>query len=174
MLNQIQNTYNGFQQLVTQYQQHGAAVNTSTSPNVHYAYADGSANTTRLTAITYPGAIAGSTPRVVSYNYTYDGLNRRTTKTSSGVLRVYFYSNQWQVLKERVGDNSVDRQFIWGLRYIDDLVLRDRSTERLYALQDANWNVTAVVNTSGAVEERYQYTAYGLPTFLNPDFTVRA
>ncbi len=45
VVNQIQNAYNGFQQLVKQYQQHGAAVNTATSPNVQYAFADGSANT---------------------------------------------------------------------------------------------------------------------------------
>lgn len=27
--------------------------------------------------------------------------------------------------------------------------------ERLYVQQDANWNVTAVVNTSGSIQERY-------------------
>ncbi len=106
--------------------------------------------------------------------YSYDGLNRRTTKTVSGVLRDLYYSNDWQVHEERVGGaTTADRQFVWGQRYIDDLVLRDRSTERLYALQDANWNVTAIVNTSGMVQERYSYTAYGLPTFLNPDFSIR-
>ncbi len=104
-------------------------------------------------------------------SYSYDGLNRRATKLVSGVLRDIYYSSQWQILEERVGGGAAaDRQFVWGLRYIDDLVLRDRSTERLYALQDANWNVTSVVNNSGAVQERYSYTAYGLPTFLNPDF----
>ncbi len=107
--------------------------------------------------------------------YSYDGLNRRATKTISGVLRDLYYSNDWQVHEERVGGaTTADRQFVWGQRYIDDLVLRDRSTERLYALQDANWNVTAIVNTSGMVQERYSYTVYGLPTFLNPDFTVRS
>ncbi len=397
VVNQVQNAYNGFQQLTNQYQQHGSAVNTAASPQVGYAFADGSANTTRLTAITYPGAITGATPRVVSYNYasgnddalsrvtsyvdsdsttlveytylglatfvdltypqpdvtwslaggsganpyigldqfgrvinnawttptatldqiqygydqasnrtwrhqtvasgqdelysydgmqrltdmsrgnltnnnqsianmtlaqqwgldatgnwsnfvntdvvtaannldqqrvsnpvneimgitqrygaasaqpaynpvgnmtnipqpaspssaftgvydawnrltqlagtatySYDGLNRRTQKTISGVVRDLYYSDMWQVLEERVnGATIADRQFVWGQRYIDELVLRDRSTERLYALQDANWNVTAIVNTSGAVQERYSYTPYGLPAVLNPDF----
>jgi RHS repeat-associated protein len=47
-------------------------------------------------------------------------------------------------------------------------VLRDRDpggtgtlSERLYVQQDANWNVTAVVNGSGAVVERYAYDPYG-------------
>ncbi len=107
--------------------------------------------------------------------YSYDGLNRRTQKTISGIVRDLYYSNDWQVLEERVnGATTADRQFVWGQRYIDDLVLRDRSTERLYALQDANWNVTAITNASGAVQERYSYTAYGSPTFLNPDFSIRS
>ncbi len=43
----------------------------------------------------------------------------------------------------------IDRQFIWGLRYIDDLIRRDRyvsgsinSTH--FAMQDANFNVAAL------------------------------
>ena len=76
-------------------------------------------------------------------------------------------------------------QNVWGLRYVDDLVLRDRATggigdlgingsgldERLYALQDANWNVIALVSTSGDVAERFNYTVFGVATALNPDFT---
>ena len=55
---------------------------------------------------------------------------------------------------------------------MDGLVLRDRDTdangtldERLYSLQDANWNTTALVNTSGTVQERYTYTPFGQVTF---------
>ena len=55
---------------------------------------------------------------------------------------------------------------------MDGLVLRDRDTdsngtldERLYALQDANWNTTALVNSNGTVQERYTYTPFGQVTF---------
>jgi RHS repeat-associated protein len=82
------------------------------------------------------------------------------------------------VLEEQVegATYTPDRQFVWGLRYIDDLILRDRSVggtldERLFALQDANWNVTALVNISGAVQQRFAYSPYGVPLFLNADFT---
>jgi RHS repeat-associated protein len=54
------------------------------------------------------------------------------------------------------------------VRYVDELVLRDRDTngngtldERLYALQDANYNVTAITDTAGAVVQRFGYEAYG-------------
>jgi hypothetical protein len=46
------------------------------------------------------------------------------------------------------------------LRYLDDLVLRDSilyTPSRLYALQDPNWNMSAIIDTTGAVKERYAY-----------------
>ena len=142
--------------------------------------------------------------------YEYDGLHRRTLKrvwptpgegpsgadssssssSSSGgdtyETTHFYYSNQWQVLEERVDDSTdAERQYIWGLRYIDDLILRDRDTEsggdlgftgsaldeRLYALQDANWNVGALTDTSGNVVERYVYDPYGNVTIYNADWS---
>lgn len=61
-----------------------------------------------------------------------------------------------------------DTQYIWGLRYIDDLLLRD---QRLYPLQDANWNVVAPSDPAGTIVQRFIYDAYGKPTALDPDFT---
>ena len=74
-----------------------------------------------------------------------------------------------QVIEERLwGESTAERQFVWGVRYVDELVLRDRDTtgngtldERLYALQDANYNVTAITDASGAVVQRFGYEAYG-------------
>ena len=111
--------------------------------------------------------------------YAYDGLHRRTLSTVSGVTRYFYYSGEWQVLEERTGaaTSVPDRQYVWGLHYVDDLVLRDRAIsgtlERLYALQDANWNVVAIYSDlSSAVEERFAYTAYGVVMPLNPDFSA--
>ena len=61
--------------------------------------------------------------------YQYDGANRRTVQKSyaGGVLdetRHLYYTqpSQWQVVEERVdAETDPDRQFVWGLRYIDDL-----------------------------------------------------
>lgn len=44
--------------------------------------------------------------------------------------------------------------------------------ERLYGLQDANWNMVALCDESGDVQERFNYTAYGVCTALNPDFSA--
>ena len=117
--------------------------------------------------------------------YQYDGVKRRIVQKSyvSGTLsetRHLYYTepSKWQVVEERVGSSTTpDRQFVWGQRYIDDLILRDRDTtgngtldERLYALKDANWNVTSLVNTSGTVQQRFNYDAYGMPEFLTATF----
>ena len=115
----------------------------------------------------------------------YDGLNRRimrNTYSSGGSLtesRFFVYSSLWQVLEEYVAATSLTTpvvQWVWGVRYIDDCVLRDRSNggtlnERLYALQDANWNVVALYNPStSAIVERYSYTPYGVVQFLSSSF----
>jgi YD repeat-containing protein len=95
--------------------------------------------------------------------------------------RHYYYSAGWQVLEERTAPapTVAGRQFVWGLRYIDELILRDRSVngvlnERLYALQDDNWNVTSLCDTAGNIQERYAYSAYGVVQFLDADFSLSA
>jgi RHS repeat-associated protein len=60
-------------------------------------------------------------------------------------------------------------QYVWSPVYVDALVERHTGNgPRLYAQQDANWNVTAVVDTTGTVQERYVYDPYGQATALDP------
>src|SRR6185437_2241327 len=61
----------------------------------------------------------------------------------------------------------------WSPVYVNALVLRDQSSagdgtldQRLYVTQDANWNVTALIDASGNVVERYVYDPYGGVTVL--------
>ena len=90
-----------------------------------------------------------------------------------------YYSAQDQVIEERVGgtaSSNVADQYVWGAGYVNELVLRDTysggvETQRLYAQQDANYNVTALVNTSGVVQERYLYDPYGSVTVTNASWT---
>jgi RHS repeat-associated protein len=64
---------------------------------------------------------------------------------------------------------------------VDALILRDRDTdgdgtldERLWVVQDANFNVTAVVDDSGEVVERYIYDPLGQATVLDAEWNVRS
>ena len=91
--------------------------------------------------------------------------------------RHFYYTDRWQCLEERVGSPltaAADRQYVWGVRYIDDLVCRQADGQRLYALQDANWNIEAVADAAGNVRERYAYSAYGERRVLDGGFASRA
>jgi len=114
--------------------------------------------------------------------YKYDGVNRRGVKETyaGGSLdktRHYYYSDRWQVLEERVDtSSSPERQYVWGLRHLDDLVLRDWDSDgngtvddRRYAVGDV-FSVTGTVDTSGNVQERYGYEAYGAMRVMNASF----
>jgi len=155
-------------------------------------------NMTRMPSLTSPLPLTSSLLTCDAWNrlvriaegeteiaeYAYDGLFRRTKKTASGTTRHFYYSDKWQIVEERLGSStSADRQFLWGLLGLDDLVLRDgfspssvfgppSSSERLYAIHDT-MHVTAIVNTSGTVQERYGYDAFGLTHILSPNFNLQ-
>jgi RHS repeat-associated protein len=104
--------------------------------------------------------------------YGYDGLNRRITKTVGSDTRHYYYTDRWQIIEERLNaSTSADRQFVWGLRYTDDLVLRDRGSERLYVIQDY-FQPTAVTDEAGVVLERYGYEAFGTSRVMDDEFNT--
>src|SRR5207302_6037001 len=98
--------------------------------------------------------------------YAYDALGRRIQEThGTAVIDVYF-SKDWQVLEERNSSNQPTAQYVWDPLSSDTLVERDSGTglgTRLYAQQDANGNVTALVDTTGTVQERDVYDPYGAP-----------
>ncbi|HEY0984945.1 RHS repeat domain-containing protein [Schlesneria sp.] len=117
----------------------------------------------------------------------YDARNFRTVilNYTSGVLsetRHSYFTSNWRCIEERVGaSTSAERQFIWGARYIDDLVLRERDTtgagalnERFYALQDANWNMSAITTAGALVGERFAYNPYGRTLFMSSAYVTRS
>jgi RHS repeat-associated protein len=136
--------------------------------------------------------VADAATGVTLARYQYDARNFRTIKFAYAAGQVletrYSYcSRRWQPVEERATSSlTADpaslpsaSQFVWGLRYVDDLVLRDRDTtgdgaldERLYALQDGRSNVTAVADPGGSVAERYSYGTYGSPTYRTVAFAA--
>jgi RHS repeat-associated protein len=52
-------------------------------------------------------------------------------------------------------------------------VLREKGSERLYSLADPNWNVVAICNASGNIQERYAYDAFGKHNVFDTNFTVK-
>jgi RHS repeat-associated protein len=119
-------------------------------------------------------ASASSASGTVTFRY--DALNRRLMEAvAGGTTTDLYYSAAWQVLEERIA-GTPKAQYVWSPVYVDALVERDRDAngqssdgleERLYAQQDANYNITALVDVSGTVVERYVEDPYGKVTVLN-------
>jgi RHS repeat-associated protein len=110
----------------------------------------------------------------------YDPLGQRIVQTEGGTTTDLYYSAQWQVLEERVG-GAAKAQYVWSAAYVDALVERDRDpnnsgtlSERLYVQQDANYNVTALLDVNGNVVERYAEDPYGAVTVLSATWTTLA
>jgi len=108
---------------------------------------------------------------VVIVTYGRDAMHRHVTDTVGSTVTDRFFSSDWQLLESKTGSNTITRN-VWSPVYVDGLVLRDRDTdangtldERLYSMQDANWNTTALANAGGTVQERYTYAPFGQVTF---------
>ena len=118
----------------------------------------------------------GSTTAV----HEHDALNRQAQSGTTTPTDERWFSLQWQVLETRPSDGKT-MQFVWCPVYVDAMVARDRDTdangtldERVYALHDANFDVTALVDTSGTVIDRFRYDRYGTFTVLDPDWATDA
>jgi uncharacterized delta-60 repeat protein/RHS repeat-associated protein len=48
----------------------------------------------------------------------------------------------------------------------------ERLEERLWAVHDANWNITAVTDVMGDVNKCMEYDSYGAPTYLAADYQL--
>jgi len=114
-------------------------------------------------------------------NYSYDGLSRRTTQSVGGTTTHTYYSDAWRPLEERRdSQTTAARQYYWGARHRDDLVRRDRATtsggplnETRYVLMDY-FSPAAIIDATGAVKERYAFSAFGVRRILTPAFGDRA
>jgi RHS repeat-associated protein len=61
-----------------------------------------------------------------------------------------------------VNEQWTDREYIYGPGYVDEFILQiDRLGRVMYMLQDANYNVVALVDASGVLLEQYAYDPYG-------------
>jgi len=100
----------------------------------------------------------------------YDGRHRRIAKeiSNSGdqdYAYRYYYHDQ-RMLEERNGANQPLKTYVWGNQYIDELVqtqahIGDSASSTYWAMQDANYNILGVINNTGSLIERYEYTPYG-------------
>jgi len=125
----------------------------------------------RITRVKNNGTVVGE--------YTYDGTHRRVTRELDEETLHSYYNSQWRPVEERKdAETTASISYLWGSRHRDDLVRRDRAVggttlnETRYILMDY-FNPAAITDEAGEVTERYAFSAFGVRTILNPDFTVR-
>jgi RHS repeat-associated protein len=114
--------------------------------------------------------------------YQYDARGFRIVKQTydpSLTRQHNYYTSGWQCIEERTESSLppvtqvLNKQYVWGLRYVDDLIQRQRDTtgngtldETLYAISDRQFNVVALTDPSQVVVQRMTYEPYGKATFL--------
>jgi YD repeat-containing protein len=104
----------------------------------------------------------------------YDARGRRILKAVNGTgawdCTYHYYLAGDSVVEEQNGSAEPIKQYVWGKRYIDELLqtsLNSNPTGQTtcdtpyWGCQDANWNVLGIVSATGTLTERYEYTPYG-------------
>jgi RHS repeat-associated protein len=94
--------------------------------------------------------------------------------------RSLFYSKNWQVIEEWK-DTHLFVEQIFSPLYVDQLIISGRDADldggwdnAFLPTQDANLNVTALVNWSdGTILERFQYDPYGAVTYLDANGSAK-
>jgi hypothetical protein len=119
--------------------------------------------------------------------FQYDGLGRLmlAKKVHSGsppnpsFTKEHYYYDGVRRLQEVLQTPSTptdqfitQHEYVYGPDYVDEFVLetyRDSGDNQqpLYILQDANFNVMALLDNQGAVVEQYQWEPYGLPATVD-------
>jgi RHS repeat-associated protein len=107
----------------------------------------------------------------------YDASGRRIMKVidKTGIDDFTYHSYQSgnSIIEERNYSNIPIKDHVWGLTYVDEAVQSRINTvpsdsnpahwswTSYWHVQDANFNEIALVSSTAAVQERYQYSAYG-------------
>jgi len=154
IVNQVQQVYNGLGQLITEYQEHSGAVNTSTSAKVQYVYSEmsGGANHSRLVSITYPNG------KVFNFNYGagLDSTISRLTSLSdsTGTLESYSYLGESLVIKRAHPQPGVDLTYIkQGAEPNGDAGDQYTGLDRFGRIVDQRW----IKTSDSSHTDRFQY-----------------
>ena len=154
IVNQVQDVYNGLGQLTTEYQSTAGTVNTTTTPNVQYAYTQmaNGVNNSRQVSMTYPNG------RVLNYNYN-TGIDNSISRLSSisdssATLEAYTYLGLGTVVKRAHPQPGVDLTYIKQTGESNgDAGDQYTGLDRFGRVVDQRW----IVASTGVATDRFQY-----------------
>ncbi len=109
--------------------------------------------------------------------FEYDALGRRVARTEGSNAVVYFQADQQTIADYPRGGaaSTATYRYVFA-SYIDEPVVRKTTGSSgtvLYYHRNQQYSILALTDSSGNISERYAYTAYGQPTFLNASATVQ-
>jgi RHS repeat-associated protein len=102
-------------------------------------------------------------------------LGRRVAHTVGSTTTVFVQAGQQTIADYASGaaPASSTYRYIYA-SYIDEPVMRWQTSNStpVYYHRNQQYSITAITSSSGAVQERYAYSAYGAPTIANASGTV--
>ena len=111
----------------------------------------------------------------VEVSHKYDALGRRVSLTDGNTTTIFALSGQQVICDYASGAAPVSStyKYLYG-SYIDEPVLRVTTTGsvKTYYHRNQQYSVIALTSSTGGVQERYAYTAYGVPTIANATGSV--
>jgi RHS repeat-associated protein len=112
----------------------------------------------------------------IEVNFQYDALGRRVARLGSSGSFVFVQHDQQTIADYGYGDapSSPLYRYVYA-SYIDEPVVRKAAGTGgtiHYYHRNQQYSITAMTTSTGAVAERYAYTAYGQPTILNASGSV--
>jgi RHS repeat-associated protein len=109
-------------------------------------------------------------------NFQYDALGRRVARSGTGGSVVYVQMEQQTIADYPVGGAATTPTFRYVYAsYIDEPVVRKTAGTGgtlVYFHRNHQYSITAVTTSTGAIAERYAYSAYGQPTVLDASASV--
>ena len=156
----------------------------------------------RLTEVSFSGTLRCRQAHNALHWRSFQLSDRTGTGSGAGAgpdgtmdqARLMSYGADWRLLEERVDDNlslsawtegtwspgtDLDRvqQYVWGTRYVDDIVLHrvdanidgdysDTADNAWHHLTDAQFSSVCLIDKAFAVAERVSYSAYGVARHL--------
>jgi RHS repeat-associated protein len=157
IVNQVEDVYNGLDQLTQEYQSVSGAVNTASTPSIQYVYSEmaGGVNNSRLTEIIYPDGYT------VNYNYA-SGLDNNISRLSSlsdftGTLESYHYLGLTTPVELDHPEPGVNLTYISQNGSTGDAGDQYTGLDRFGRVVEQNWYEPST--SSSVVDLQYGYDA---------------
>jgi RHS repeat-associated protein len=123
----------------------------------------------------FDNRLVSATTGSTTVTHQYDALGRRVSHTIGSTTTIFVQAGQQTIADYTAGATPASSTYRYVYAsYIDEPVMRWQTSNStpVYYHRNQQYSVTALTDSTGAVLERYAYSAYGVPTIANASGTV--